>query len=144
MVPPSSRGRQSEARLEAAAILLENAVDVYLYRAAFFDNHLQGQSRNQHQNLPEEEIDRSLDVYSHGRPVSTSKRYGEGQGGVLTHVWHLDPAHHTNQFGQVIEFCQGPFPFRYRYATVIEPGVLGEVRKEEETGEEVGVASSRY
>jgi hypothetical protein len=26
--------------------LLENAVDVYLYRAAFFDNHLQGQSRN--------------------------------------------------------------------------------------------------
>jgi hypothetical protein len=64
-------------------------------------------------------------------------RYGEGEDEYATHIWHPDPQHPTNRAGAVIDSSQGPYPFRYRYVTVVAPGVLREVRKEEETGEEL-------
>ena len=75
-------------------------------------------------------------TYSDGRPVVTIVRYGPGEDEYVCHVWHPDPQHPDNQPGKVIISTQGPHPFRWRYATVVAPGVLSEVRKEEEMGEE--------
>jgi hypothetical protein len=67
---------------------------------------------------------------------TTTLRYGEGEDEYVTHIWHPDPQHPTNQAGAVIDFSPGPYPFRYRYVTVVAPGVLREVSKKEEKEED--------
>jgi hypothetical protein len=129
---------------EDLACLFENAVAIYLHRAAFFDDHHRADAHyrwaiySDTENQSEfEEMIGDQDTYDDGRAVSTTVRYGEGKDETVKHVWHPDPQHPTNQPGAVIDFSQGPYPFRYRYVTVVAPGVLSEVRKEEETGEEL-------
>lgn len=129
--------------------LFENAVGKYLHQAAFFDDHHQveafekweGEVRSAHSRaegpLPEfEEMFQAENTFSDGRMVTTTVRYGEGDDETVTHVWHPDPLHPGDQPGAVLCFSQGPHPFRWRYATVVAPGVLSEVRREEDTGEE--------
>jgi hypothetical protein len=130
--------------------LFENAVRKYLHQATFFDDHHQVEAQEKWERevrsaysrtegpLQEfEEMFQALNTFSDGRVVTTTVRYGEGDDETVTHVWHPDPQHPDNQPGAVICFSQGPYPFRWRYATVVAPGVLSEVRREEETGEEV-------
>jgi hypothetical protein len=74
----------------------------------------------------------STDTYFDGRTVATAVRYGERDDEYYVHVWHPDPAHPSNQPGAMIEFSQGPYPWRYRTVHVIAPGVI-EVEKEEDT-----------
>lgn len=131
--------------------LFSSAVEKYLRQTAFFADHHQADAHDKWVNevmctyigkeidgpVPEfAEMLQAENTYSDGRPVITIVRYGPGEDEYVCHVWHPDPQHPDNQPGTVITFTQGPHPFRWRYATVVAPGVLSEVRKEEETGEE--------
>jgi hypothetical protein len=133
--------------------LFGQAIEKYLRQATFFADDHEADAHDKWVNevvcsyigkeigdapVPEfEPILQAENTYDDSRPVSTTVRYGEGEDEYVTHVWHPDPQHPDNQPGAVICFSQGPSPFRWRYATVIAPGVLSEVRKEEETGEEM-------
>ena len=63
-------------------------------------------------------------VYSDGRPVSTTLRFGDGEHDYVTYFWHPDPLHPRNRPGAVVEVSEGPYPFRFRQIVVTAPGVV--------------------
>jgi DNA-binding Lrp family transcriptional regulator len=78
------------------------------------------------------ELDGIDNTYDDGRPVTTAVRYGEAEDEYVLHIWDPDPNHPDNQVGAVVEFSQGPHPWRHRYAHILGPDEI-EIEKEEET-----------
>jgi hypothetical protein len=115
--------------------MLDNAV-YYLWRAAFVDDHRQADAAQQRRIAwarvigwaePDPELERArkaVDIYDDGRTVTTTVRFGDGEDEYATHVWHPDPLHPDNRPGSVIEFSQGPYPFRFRNVIVSAPGII--------------------
>jgi hypothetical protein len=58
------------------------------------------------------------DTYADGRPVTTTLHYGDADDEYITHVWHPDPRHPLNQVGAIIDYSQGPYPYRHRHVLV--------------------------
>jgi hypothetical protein len=116
----------------------------YLWLAAFVDDHRQADWWKQQRigwvrvngfSEPEPELERArkaADVYSDGRPVTTTFRFGDGGDEYVTHVWHPDPLHPDNRPGAVIEFSRGPYPFRFRNVIVTAPGIIDTYESDEE------------
>jgi hypothetical protein len=123
--------------------LLHNAVE-YLWLAAFVDDHRQADAAQQPRPAwarvngwaePDPELERArkaVDIYDDGRTVTTTVRFGDGEDEYATHVWHPDPLHPDNRPGAVIEFSQGPYPFRFRYLIVTAPGIIDTYEGDEE------------
>lgn len=123
------------------AYMLANA-GYYLWLAAFVDDHRQADAEKQRgiawgpahpatDPNPEAKAHKAADTYSDGRPVTTTFRFGDGADDYVTHVWHPDPLHPDNRPGAVIEFSQGPFPFRYRHLIVTAPGIIDTYKSDE-------------
>ena len=149
-----SRIREIIAALESSNIcniedaqdldsLLVNVVYV-LWCAAFVDDHRQADDCAQWRigwppthPVPDPKPDEgraleAADTYSDGRPVTTTFRHGDAEDEYVTHVWHPDPLHPDNRPGGVIEFSQGPYPFRYGVVLVTAPGIIDAYKIDEE------------
>lgn len=70
------------------------------------------------------EARRAAGIYSDGRPGHHHLPLGEGEGDYVTHIWHPDPLHPRNRAGEMLQFCEGPYPWRHRRMIITAPGVL--------------------
>jgi hypothetical protein len=106
-------------------------LEMWLYLAAFVDDDEACSDMGWHvRDLMRGD---AVNTYSDGRAVATTIRW---DGGWVTHVWHPDPLHPSNQPGQVFDLeeesgCR-------RRLIITAPGILDTF----ETGEEVGVCQS--
>ena len=73
-------------------------LELWLYLAAFVDDDDAGNEMGW--NLRDLIGGDAVNTYSDGRPVATTIRW---DGGWVTHVWHPDPQHPSNQPGQVFD-----------------------------------------
>jgi hypothetical protein len=106
-------------------------LQLWLYLAAFVDDDEAGNEIGW--NVRDLIRGDAVSTYSDGRPVATTIRW---DGGWVTHVWHPDPQHPSNQPGQVFDLEE---ELRSRRRLIIAaPGILDTF----ETDEEVGVYQS--
>jgi hypothetical protein len=106
-------------------------LQVWLYLAAFVDDDDAGNEMGW--NVMDLIRGDAVNTYSDGRPVATTIRW---DGGWVTHVWHPDPSHPSNQPGQVFDLEEESGSRRRLIITA--PGILDTF----ETDEEVGVYQS--
>jgi hypothetical protein len=96
----------------------------WLRRAAFCDDHRQAEAQE------------AQNTYIDGRTVATTFKFGDRKCDWVTHVWHPDPLHPDNRPGAMIEFCQEPYPWSYRYLVVTAPGIIDVVEEQAILGED--------
>jgi hypothetical protein len=107
-------------------------LELWLYLAAFVDDDDACNDVGEH--LSDLMAGDAVNIYSDGRPVATTIRWG---GGWVTHVWHPDPLHASNCPGQVLDLEEELGPCRRRLI-ITAPGILDTF----DTDEEVGVYQS--
>ena len=105
-------------------------VQRWLWLAAFCDDDDHTESECERMANPEAQ--KAADTYSDGRPVTTTFRFGDGDHDYVTHVWHPDPLHPRNRAGTVIEFSEGPYPFRWRQLIVTAPGLIDTLEEDDQ------------
>ena len=103
---------------------------MWLWLAAFCDDD--DHTKSEYERMADPEAQKAADTYSDGRPVTTTFRFGDGDHDYVTHVWHPDPLHPRNRSGAVIEFSEGPYPFRWRQLIVTAPGVIDTLEEDDQ------------
>ena len=107
-------------------------LELWLYLAAFVDDDDAGNEIGW--DVRDLMGGDAVNTYSDGRPVATTIRW---DGGWVTHVWHPDPLHPSNQPGRVFDLEEESGRCRRRLI-ITAPGILDTF----ETDEEVGVYQS--
>jgi hypothetical protein len=102
-------------------------IQMWLYLAAFVDDDDAGNEMGW--NLRDLIGGDAVNTYSDGRPVATTIRW---DGGWVTHVWHPDPQHPSNQPGQVFDLEEESGSRRRLIITA--PGILDTFVSDEESG----------
>jgi len=102
-------------------------LQLWLYLAAFVDDDQAGNEIGW--NVRDLISGDAVNTYSDGRPVATTIRW---DGGWVTHVWHPDPQHPSNQPGQVFDLEEESWSRRRLIITA--PGILDTFETDEEVG----------
>ena len=103
-------------------------LEMWLYLAAFVDHDDARNDVGRH--LRDLMGGDAVNTYSDGRPVATTIRW---DGGWVTHVWHPDPLHPSNQPGRVLDLEEESGWCRRRLI-ITAPGILDTFETDEEVG----------